>query len=100
QSLNAHDATPTFTESTGPVVHHGQVCVLGILCGTGDRSLLDFMGLAVDSFGYAHMAVGDNYGGKKGILYWRQDAGPSVFSDPCPVNPGPDCVTARPGPRP
>src|SRR4051794_29500330 len=55
QSRNATGSTPTFTEVRGPVVRHGGVCTLGIVC-TGDRDLADFMEIALDSFGYAHIA--------------------------------------------
>lgn len=102
QSRNATDAAPTFTEVAGPVIHRGAVCLRGLLCITGgDRSLLDFMDMDLDAFGYAHMAVASNLwidGTKTGthILYWRQDAGPSATSEPCV----PACVGVRPGPRP
>jgi hypothetical protein len=96
QSRNATSSTPTFTEMTGPVVRHGGVCTLGIVC-SGDRELADFMEIALDSFGYAHIAApatdakDQNYD-----VYWRQDAGPSATTLPC----RPTCVTTRPRPRP
>jgi hypothetical protein len=72
--------------------------VLGIGCN-GNRQLLDFMGLNLDSFGYAHVAVASTEGSQH-IVYWRQDAGPSAFTQPCSVNPASDCVYTRPGPTP
>jgi hypothetical protein len=99
QTMNGHDAAPTFTELTGPVVHRGDICIKGTLCALGgDRSMLDFMDMAIDSFGYAHMAVYSTEGAGH-VLYWRQDAGPSTYGDPCAVVGAADCVLARPGPR-
>jgi hypothetical protein len=98
QVRSANTAAPAVTELTGPVVRHGAVCVLGIGCSK-NRDLLDFMGLALDSFGYAHMTVASTEGPKH-IVYLRQDAGPSAYTVPCPVNPGPGCVYQRPGPTP
>jgi hypothetical protein len=96
QTRNATAATPTFTEVTGPIVRHGAVCVLGIVC-SGNRNLLDFMSLSFDPFGYAHIAVASTEGSSDGsphVLYWRQDAGPSATSLPCQ----PTCVKSRPRP--
>jgi hypothetical protein len=98
QVRDAHSAAPAVTEATGPIVRHGAVCVLGIGCN-GNRQLLDFMGLALDSFGYAQIAVASTEGAQH-IVYYRQDAGPSAYSAPCAVNPAADCVYQRPGPRP
>jgi hypothetical protein len=98
QSRNATASTPTFTEVTGPIVRHGAVCVLGILCN-GNRNLLDFLSLALDPFGYAHVAVASTEPGSgpdaaPHVLYWRQDAGPSATTLPCT----PTCVKSRPRP--
>jgi hypothetical protein len=96
QSRNATSPTPTFTETVGPLVRHGAVCVLGIVC-KGNRNLLDFLGLELDAFGYAHIAVASTEGSSDGsphVLYWRQDAGPSATSEPCQ----PTCIKTRPGP--
>jgi hypothetical protein len=96
QSRNALAATPKFTEVTGPVVRTGGVCTLGILCN-GDRELGDFMEIALDSFGYAHIAAPATDVADNGYdVYWRQDAGPSATSDPCQST----CVRKRPGPQP
>jgi hypothetical protein len=88
QSRNAHSARPTFKEVTGPVVHRGAL----------DRALLDFMDMALDSFGYAHLVVGSDAGGPLHVLWWRQDAGPSAYSNACTGAKG--CVFTRPKPRP
>ncbi|MFN2613815.1 MAG: hypothetical protein ABR552_03230, partial [Actinomycetota bacterium] len=109
QSRDILSAAPTFTQVDGPVVHRGDVCTKGILCTAGgDRSLLDFMDMALDSFGYAHIAVfstepgtdctglqcpSDQVPGPH-VLYWRQDAGAPAYAGPSGV------VTVRPGPRP
>ncbi len=96
QSRNATAAKPTFTEVKGPAVRTGGVCTLGILC-TGDRELADFMEIALDSFGYAHIAApAADAANSSYDVYWRQDAGPSATTDPCT----PTCVKKRPGPRP
>jgi hypothetical protein len=96
QSRNAASARPTFTQVTGPVVRTGAVCTLGILCN-GNRDLADFMEIALDSFGYAHVAApATDAGNHLYDVYWRQDAGPSATSDACQ----PTCVKTRPGPRP
>lgn len=96
QTRNALASTPKFTEVTGPNVRHGGVCTLGILCN-GDRELADFMELALDSFGYAHIAApATDASDQLYDVYWRQDAGPSATSEPCQ----PSCVKVRPGPRP
>jgi hypothetical protein len=96
QTRNATAAKPTFTEVKGPNVRTGGVCTLGILCD-GDRELADFMEIALDSFGYAHVAApATDVSDQSYDVYWRQDAGPSATSDPCQ----PTCVRKRPGPRP
>jgi hypothetical protein len=96
QSRNATSAKPTFTEVKGPAVRTGAVCTLGILCD-GNRALADFMEIALDSFGYAHVAApATDAADQVYDVYWRQDAGPSATTDPCQ----PACVKKRPGPRP
>ncbi len=96
QSRNATSAKPTFTQVTGPAVRTGAVCTTGITC-TGNRELADFMEIALDSFGYAHVAApATDAGNHVYDIYWRQDAGPSATSDACQ----PSCVKTRPGPRP
>jgi hypothetical protein len=96
QSRNATSSKPTFAEVRGPAVRTGGVCTLGIVC-SGNRELADFMEIALDSFGYAHIAAPATDASDQSYdVYWRQDAGPSATSDPCQ----PTCVKKRPGPRP
>ncbi len=96
QSRNAASAVPTFTEVAGPAVRNGGVCTLGILCD-GNRQLGDFFEIALDSFGYAHVAApATDAANHVYTVYWRQDAGPSATTEPCQ----PTCVRTRPGPRP
>lgn len=62
-SRDATAAAPTFTEVAGPVVHTGDVCTKGILCAVGgDRTLLDFIDMTIDTFGYAHIAATSTIG--------------------------------------
>jgi hypothetical protein len=61
QSTNALAATPAFTVS--PVDpnfrHFGTICTNGIVCGgVSDRHLLDFISVAVDCTGAAHVTYG------------------------------------------
>jgi hypothetical protein len=62
QSLNALAAHPTFREvvvDTKPT-HYGRLCSNGIVCGSSDRSLLDFISVGIDCGGYAHVTYGGN----------------------------------------
>jgi hypothetical protein len=98
QVRDADTDNPVSTEVKGPIVRHGVVCTLGILCH-GGRDLGDFMEVALDSFGYAHAAVTSTQGATH-ITYWRQDAGPSAYTEPCSGKKAAQCtpVTVRPGP--
>jgi len=61
QSTNALSATPSFTYSTvDPNYRHfGTICTNGIVCGgASDRHLLDFITVAVDCNGAAHVTYG------------------------------------------
>jgi uncharacterized membrane protein YgcG len=59
ESSDANSASPTFTYTDvnpGHIYHTGEICNLGILCGTvpggpSDRSLLDFTAVALDPSG-------------------------------------------------
>lgn len=98
QARGADTGSPSVTEVTGPTVRTGAICTIGITCpDDGSRNLGDFMEIALDSFGYAHVAVpaGDQ-GGAIRDIWWRQDAGPSATSQPCDGG----CTKKRPGPRP
>ena len=63
QSLNARDASPTYTVS--PVTEHpikyGQICTSGLACVSGgDRSLGDFLQVTTDSTGAALVSYVDD----------------------------------------
>ena len=63
QSTNALSPTPTFTTvpvTTSPM-HNGEVCTNGIVCGSSDRSLLDYISVDVDCNGNAHIAYSSNF---------------------------------------
>jgi hypothetical protein len=62
QSKNALAAQPTFTQvaANSTPTHYGQICTNGIVCGSSDRSLLDFISVAVDCKGFANIAYGGN----------------------------------------
>jgi len=62
QSTNALSATPTFTQvaANPSATHYGEICSNGIVCGSSDRSLLDFISVGVDCNGLAHIAYGGN----------------------------------------
>jgi hypothetical protein len=62
QSVNALSATPTFRQvkANPAAVHYGRICTNGLVCGSSDRSLLDFISVAVDCKGLAHIAYGAN----------------------------------------
>src|SRR5947207_10702849 len=40
--------------------NYGEICTNGIVCGSSDRSLLDFISVGVDCQGLAHIAYGGN----------------------------------------
>jgi hypothetical protein len=62
QTVNALDATPSFTivPVTSEVTHYGEVCTNGLVCGQSDRTLLDFISIALDCAGHAHVAFAAN----------------------------------------
>ena len=62
QSTNALSASPTFKQvaANAAPTHFGRICTNGIVCGSSDRSLLDFISVAVDCKGFAHIAYGGN----------------------------------------
>jgi len=62
QSLNALAKRPSFHEvvvDKSPT-HYGQLCSNGIVCGSSDRSLLDYISVAVDCRGLAHITYAGN----------------------------------------
>ena len=62
QSTDALSAMPRFKQVTvtQTPVHYGEICTNGIVCGSSDRTLLDFMSVGVDCRGFAHMAFAAN----------------------------------------
>jgi hypothetical protein len=62
QSTNALSAKPTFQQvvANPTPTHYGEICTNGIVCGGSDRSILDFISVAVDCSGLAHIAYGGN----------------------------------------
>ena len=80
QSLNAHDATPTYpiaNVSEHPV-KYGQICTNGLGCVTGgDRSLGDFLQVAIDNSGAAVVSYVDDTSADTAA---GENAGPEVIS--------------------
>ena len=62
QSRNALAGSPKFMQAMvdTSVTHYGRICTNGIVCGSSDRSLLDFISVGVDCTGLAHVAYGSN----------------------------------------
>ncbi len=62
QTTNALSAAPTFKQVVvnPTATHYGAICTNGIVCGSSDRSLLDYISVAVDCGGLAHIAYGGN----------------------------------------
>lgn len=62
QSVNALDPSPVFTQVpvTVEYTHYGEICTNGIVCGASDRSLLDYISVAADCAGDAHIAFAGN----------------------------------------
>ena len=90
QSLNAHDASPAYTTTNvcETYVKYGQICTNGLGCATGgDRSLGDFLQVAIDNQGAAVVSyvfdtsadtsAGENAGPE---VISRQLSGPSLLA--------------------
>jgi hypothetical protein len=62
QTLTALAAGPRFRQVLvdKAVTHYGRICTNGLVCGSSDRSLLDFISVGVDCNGLAHVAYGSN----------------------------------------
>ncbi|HET9718442.1 MAG TPA: hypothetical protein VFP55_00025, partial [Solirubrobacteraceae bacterium] len=99
QSLDAHAATPTYRTSqvSEAPVKYGAICTNGIGCATGgDRSLGDFLQVAIDSRGAALVSyvfdtsadtsAGENAGPE---VISRQISGPSLTSGDVSQGSGP-----------
>ena len=61
-STNALSAKPRFVQVLANRVptHYGRICTNGIVCGSSDRSLLDYISVVVDCKGLAHIVYGGN----------------------------------------
>src|SRR5256714_4857952 len=66
QSTNALSASPTVTQvaANASPTHYGEICTNGLVCGSSDRSILDYISVAVDCKGFAHIAYGGNTKGE------------------------------------
>jgi hypothetical protein len=98
QSLNAHDASPAYTTAnvSETYVKYGQICTNGLGCTTGgDRSLGDFLQVAIDKQGAAlvsyvfdtsaNTSAGENAGPE---VISRQLSGPSLLASVGSVSQG------------
>jgi hypothetical protein len=85
QSMNALNTGANFNsvQVTAQPNHIGQICTSGLAC-EGDRDLLDFITVEVDSRGAAHIAYSDDNRRRASDtqdFMTRQIAGNSVFKD-------------------
>ncbi len=97
QSLNGNSREPVFTvvqPNPSNVIHTGQISTGGLI-GSSDRSLLDFMEIAVGPDGMANIIYADNAGQGTRAEYTRQTGGPSVKTNP---NTTITCLAPPPGP--
>jgi hypothetical protein len=84
QSLDLNLGTPTWsvTEVTPNPMHQGDICTLGIFCipVVSDRSLLDFIDVAIDANGMGHVAYTENNNQNQTNSTWvaNQGTGPSA----------------------
>jgi hypothetical protein len=80
ESLNANSSSPTYTIAnvSETYVKHGQICTNGIGCATGgDRSLGDFLQVAIDGQGAALVSYVFDTSANTSA---GEDAGPEVIS--------------------
>jgi hypothetical protein len=95
QIRNANTRTPSIAQSriSDHVIHHGSICLSGILCANAlqaDRSLLDFFQITLGPDGLAHVTWADNGQVPAGerpvrakdnrIFYAKQISGASAYS--------------------
>jgi hypothetical protein len=93
--VSAGKTSPTvlnYSEAVTPVVHTGDICQNGTFCSlvpvpgapfsTGDRSLLDFFEVAIDSGGRANIALADNAAAPGSYIsaYTRQTTGVNLLT--------------------
>src|SRR4051794_11470184 len=76
------------TQVTPDPIHVGDVCTLGIFCifPGSDRELLDFIDIAVDRGGMAHVAYTADTQKDNGIFAANQTGGDSVFGPASPAD--------------
>jgi hypothetical protein len=72
----------SVTKATPAPIHNGDVCTLGIFCifPGSNRELLDFIDIAVDPKGMAHVAYTADTEKDNGIFVANQTGGDSVFA--------------------
>ena len=92
QIRNANTDSPTVSQSRvmPNKIHHGDICLNGLLCILGgDRSLLDFFQIQVGPDGVANIAFANNGSpdDKQRIWYARQTGGPLAGSGLMDVDP-------------
>jgi len=97
QSINALDPSPAWTQVplTTEYTHYGEICTNGIVCGSSDRSLLDYISVAVDCSGNAHTAFAGNpgeLGGQSPKVYEVDQTGGSTLAAPAACA-GPSIIT-------
>ena len=87
QSLNANSREPVFTTSQASdhINHKGTICNLGLLCGSGTRTLLDFFQVAIGPDGLANIAYADNGLAPLHTSFARQTSGPLALNNPVAV---------------
>jgi hypothetical protein len=90
QTTNALAATPAWTQvMVNPqATHFGEICTNGVLCTASDRSLLDFISVAVDCHGLAHVAYASNPEEASGQQAYLQVSNQSGGT---PLAPPPSC---------
>jgi hypothetical protein len=81
----ARPAVQANNEAITPVIHKGSVCNNGTVCGVtgpGDRTLLDFFQVAIDSAGRANIAYANDVSspGTASTVYTRQNSGLSALT--------------------
>ena len=88
QSLNATSREPVFSVTTASdhPIHHGGICVNGLLCLLGgDRSLADFFQTSIGPDGLANVFCADNGVSSTHVNYMRQNGGPLARANPSAV---------------
>lgn len=86
QIRNATTSKPQITTArmSDDDIHHGNICLNGLLCVLGgDRSLADFFELVIGPDGMAQVAYADNFEARtgKGEVVWaKQTSGPSALT--------------------